>query len=75
MKEIFENSPNGVIYFSLGSNLKSSALPESIKRELVNMFSELKETVVWKFEESMSDLPKNVHIIQWIPQQSVLGKH
>ncbi|XP_045454501.1 UDP-glucosyltransferase 2-like [Melitaea cinxia] len=73
LKEIFDNSSNGVIYFSLGSNLKSSALPESIKRELINMFSELKETVIWKFEKFMPDLPKNVHIIKWVSQQSVLA--
>ncbi|CAH2095521.1 unnamed protein product [Euphydryas editha] len=73
LKEIFDNSSNGVIYFSLGSNLKSSSLPESIKRDLVQMFSEFKETVIWKFEKSIPDLPQNVHIIPWIPQQSVLS--
>lgn len=73
LNEIFDNSSNGVIYFSLGSNLKSSSLPESIKRDLVKMFSELKETVIWKFEKSIPDLPINIHIIQWTPQQSVLA--
>ncbi|XP_064074041.1 UDP-glycosyltransferase UGT5-like [Vanessa tameamea] len=73
MKEIVENAPHGVIYFSMGSNLKSSNIPDKLKRELLDMFSEFKETVIWKLEKTIPDLPKNVHISPWVPQQSLLA--
>lgn len=67
-----DRAKNGVIYFSMGSNLKSKDLPDNVKRELLNMFGGLKYTVIWKFEEVLSDVPKNVHILQWAPQPSIL---
>ncbi|XP_050355093.1 UDP-glucosyltransferase 2-like [Nymphalis io] len=73
LKEIIDNATNGVIYFSMGSNLKSSNIPDNIKRELLNMFSDLKETVIWKLEKTIPDLPKNVYISPWVPQQSLLA--
>lgn len=68
-----DNAKYGVIYFSLGSNLKSKDLPEHYKKNLLKMFGELKQTVIWKFEEALPKLPKNVHILQWAPQTSILG--
>ncbi|XP_046971944.1 UDP-glucosyltransferase 2-like [Vanessa cardui] len=73
MKEIVDNAPHGVIYFSMGSNLKSSNIPDHLKRKLLDMFSEFKETVIWKLEKTIPDLPKNVHISPWVPQQSLLA--
>lgn len=67
-------SKHGVIYFSMGSNLKSKDLPKEIKEGLLKMFSQLKQTVLWKFEENLSPLPENVHLLKWAPQQSILGK-
>lgn len=58
----------------MGSNLKSKDLPEVIKNEILEVFGSLKQTVLWKFEEKMANLPKNVHILDWAPQQSILGK-
>ncbi|KPJ17950.1 UDP-glucuronosyltransferase 2B15 [Papilio machaon] len=73
LKLIMDNAKNGVIYFSLGSNLKSKDLPDNIKNNLLKMFGELKQTVIWKFEEALPNLPKNVHILQWAPQTSILA--
>lgn len=73
LKILMDNAQNGVIYFSMGSFWKSKDLPANMIRELLQVFGELKETVLWKFEENLRDLPKNVHIIQWAPQQSILG--
>ncbi|KAJ2954877.1 hypothetical protein O0L34_g3198 [Tuta absoluta] len=68
-----DDAKDGVIYFSLGSNLKSKDFPESIKKDLIKVFAELKEVVLWKFEEQYEDLPKNVHVTKWAPQQSILA--
>lgn len=38
-------------------------------------FAELPYDVLWKFEnKSLANLPKNVIINKWLPQQDVLGK-
>ncbi|CAK1594086.1 unnamed protein product [Parnassius mnemosyne] len=73
LKNIMDNSKNGVIYFSLGSNVRSKDLPDIIKRKLINIFSQLEQTVLWKFEEDFPDLPKNIHVLKWAPQQSILA--
>ncbi|RVE44214.1 hypothetical protein evm_011113 [Chilo suppressalis] len=73
LQQIMDNATHGVIYFSMGSMLKSKTIPLEIKKGLLAMFGELKQTVLWKFEEELSDLPKNVHIVQWAPQQSILA--
>lgn len=42
--------------------------------ELLQMFGELQQTVIWKFEDnSLQDVPMNVHIVNWAPQPSILG--
>lgn len=69
-----DNAKNGVIYFSMGSNLKSADWPEETKQNLLKMLGGLKQTVLWKFEEQLSDPPKNVHISKWFPQLSILCK-
>lgn len=58
----------------MGSNLKSDSLPDEVKRGLLKMFGGLKYTIIWKFETVLPDLPKNVHILQWAPQTSILCK-
>ncbi|KAH9636330.1 hypothetical protein HF086_012595 [Spodoptera exigua] len=73
LKKIMDNAKNGVIYFSLGSNLKSKNLPDELKKGLLEVFGGLKQTVLWKFEENLPNQPKNVHIVQWAPQQSLLA--
>ncbi|GBP21513.1 Ecdysteroid UDP-glucosyltransferase [Eumeta japonica] len=73
LKKIFDNAKNGVIYFSMGSNLKSKDMSDYTKRGLLEMFGTLKQTVLWKFEEELRDLPHNVHIVKWAPQPSILS--
>lgn len=70
-----DNASHGVIYFSLGTMMKGSTLPDELKRGFLKTFSELKQTIIWKFEQKLSDLPNNVHIVEWAPQQSILGKN
>ncbi len=50
-------------------------MPEHVRRAFVQTFSKLKERVIWKWEkdEGMPDLPKNVKLVKWAPQQDLLG--
>ncbi|XP_068211135.1 UDP-glycosyltransferase UGT5-like isoform X2 [Palaemon carinicauda] len=65
---------DGFIFFSLGSVVKSTDLPEENRQMLVKVFSSLKQRVLWKWDaDSMPGLPPNVKIMKWLPQQDILG--
>ncbi|KAG5885585.1 hypothetical protein JTB14_003783 [Gonioctena quinquepunctata] len=66
---------NGVIYFSLGSNVKSSLITGNLRNQFLGTFAELPHKVLWKFETSLDNLPPNVKIIKWAPQQDILADH
>ncbi|CAH1953717.1 unnamed protein product [Acanthoscelides obtectus] len=75
LKQFLDNAKQGVIYFSLGSNVLSAGLTENLRKVLMEAFSELPYQVLWKFEDDkLPGKPKNVEIRKWIPQQDVLGK-
>jgi hypothetical protein len=58
----------------MGSFVQGSAMPETMRQSLVQAFSKLKQRVLWKYEtEEMTDLPPNVKLSKWLPQQDVLG--
>ncbi|XP_013134139.1 PREDICTED: UDP-glucuronosyltransferase 3A1-like [Papilio polytes] len=73
LQDLLDSSRNGVVYFSMGSVLKSAALPRKTKQELLKVLGSLPYTVLWKFEEQLEGLPKNVHIRPWMPQASILA--
>ncbi|CAH4027589.1 unnamed protein product [Pieris brassicae] len=73
LQKVMDSAKHGVVYFSLGTMLRSSALPEGKTRELLDAFGTLKQTVIWKYEDPLTNVPKNVHVIQWAPQPSILA--
>ncbi|KAL0818835.1 hypothetical protein ABMA28_008155 [Loxostege sticticalis] len=73
LQTIMDSSKHGVIYFSMGSTWQSKDIPTAVKEALLKMFGELKETVVWKYEEDLPNVPPNVHIVKWAPQHSILA--
>lgn len=76
LKEFLDNTKEGVVYFSLGSNVKSINIPQTVRNILIETFAELPYKVLWKFENTtLPNLPKNVIIKQWLPQQDILGKY
>ncbi|XP_047503002.1 UDP-glycosyltransferase UGT5-like [Penaeus chinensis] len=50
-------------------------LPEvRYRRVLVNVFGSLRQRVLWKWDvDSMVDLPPNVRLGKWLPQQDILS--
>ncbi|XP_071879136.1 UDP-glycosyltransferase UGT5-like [Bombus fervidus] len=67
------DTTNGFIYFSLGSNVRSASLPLEIQRLFCDVFAKLPYKVVWKFEEELPGKPDNVYIGKWLPQQTILA--
>lgn len=75
LQNYLDNAKEGVIYFSLGSNVKSKSLPEEQFKKFMNTFSQLPYKILWKFEnEHLPEKPQNVEIRKWLPQQDVLRK-
>jgi glucuronosyltransferase len=69
-----DNATEGFILFSLGSNVKSSKLPQERITAILGVLSKLKVKVLWKFEkEDLPGRPANVKISKWLSQQDVLG--
>ncbi|XP_016950387.1 UDP-glucosyltransferase 2 [Drosophila biarmipes] len=64
----------GVIYFSLGSNVRSNNLAEDRKKILIETFASLPQRILWKFEdEELPEKPSNVLISKWFSQQDILA--
>jgi len=60
----------------MGSNLRSSLMPEEKRIALLAAFGELKQRVIWKYEEeSLPGQPDNVMISNWVPQMDILGEN
>ena len=63
-----DNSKNGVIYMSLGSNVKSSKLSQRFVNIFLHVFKTLDYDVIWKWEsDEMENQPDNVLISKWLP--------
>jgi hypothetical protein len=73
LQTYLDASTEGVILFSLGSNLESKSLAPKERDAILNAFTKIKQNVIWKFEAELSNIPKNVKILKWLPQQDLLG--
>ncbi|KAJ3667212.1 hypothetical protein Zmor_002612 [Zophobas morio] len=74
LQAYMDNAEKGVIYFSLGSNMKSVLLPKEKQQEILRALAKIPYNVLWKWEnDDLDDKPKNVLIRKWFPQNDVLG--
>jgi hypothetical protein len=73
LQEYMDNATDGVVLFSMGSNLKSKDLTLDVRRSILGAFSKLKEKVLWKFETDLPEASPNVKVMKWLPQQDILG--
>ncbi|KAK4881464.1 hypothetical protein RN001_004783 [Aquatica leii] len=73
LQHILDNANQGIIYFSLGSIVKSVDISQQFRKIVLDAFRELPYLVLWKFEnEILSDKPANVIISKWFPQRDIL---
>lgn len=64
----------GVIYLSLGSVGRATSLPSKYRQVLTRALGKLEQRVVWKYKgEVEEDLPDNVLVREWVPQQDILA--
>ncbi|KAJ9601563.1 hypothetical protein L9F63_000306, partial [Diploptera punctata] len=74
LQKYIDDAPDGVIYFSMGSNLKSSNMREETVRAFTGAFSKLKQRIIWKWEaDSIPGQPPNLKLAKWLPQSDILA--
>ena len=74
LDDFLSGAEEGFIYFSMGSVVDTDLMPEDTRRKFLNAFKRLKQRVVWKWNSGkMDDLPANVRVNKWLPQQDILG--
>ncbi|XP_062549715.1 UDP-glycosyltransferase UGT5-like [Armigeres subalbatus] len=74
LQRYLDEAKEGVIYFCMGSNLKSIHFPEEKRNAFLKVFSKLKQRVLWKFEdETMTNKSSNLKVKAWMPQNDILA--
>jgi len=74
LKKFLDESDNGIIYVSFGTNIKSKDLDQELLDIIINVFKDLNQNVVWKFEtDNLPNKPDNVMIQKWLPQADLLA--
>ena len=67
-----DQSKEGVVVVSFRSVI--SALPDNVLAKFAEAFSSLKENVVWRFKHvSRFEVPANVRLVKWLPQNDLLA--
>ncbi|CAH0559940.1 unnamed protein product [Brassicogethes aeneus] len=75
LQDFMDKSRNGVVYFSLGSNVQVLELPKDKLNAILNTFKNIKYDVVFKInKDTLDNKPKNVLTRKWVPQGAIL-KH
>lgn len=71
-------STHGFVYFSFGSMVKIESFPMNLLNIFYNSMSKISPIRVLmkiaKPDELPPGLPKNVHVLPWVPQVKVLRK-
>ncbi|KAL5242909.1 hypothetical protein ACI65C_010319, partial [Semiaphis heraclei] len=70
--EFIEQSSHGVIYFTFGSTVKMSSIPEHIRNAFIDALAKIPQRVLWKYEDELENKPKNVMVKKWLPQRDIL---
>uniref|UniRef100_A0A1I8N526 UDP-glucuronosyltransferase n=1 Tax=Musca domestica TaxID=7370 RepID=A0A1I8N526_MUSDO len=75
IRAIIDNSEQDIIYFSMGSNVKSKDFPPKTLQIFNEVFAQLPYTVLWKYENpQLPGKPSNVFINPWYPQADILAE-
>lgn len=69
-----DTTRHGVVYFSLGSVIRSADIPRETVTLLLSTLADIEQTVLWKWEDDqLPALPENVIVRKWFPQNDILS--
>lgn len=69
-----DGAKEGIIYFCLGSNIIGDMLEDNFLDTVIKAFGELPYKVLLKLDFQPENVPANVKIQKWMPQQDILRK-
>ncbi|KAF1751856.1 hypothetical protein GCK72_018410 [Caenorhabditis remanei] len=67
------------VFISYGTMVASKYMPDDYKHSMINLFKHNQNvTFLWKYEDAeekyiKENIPENVHLSKWFPQQSLLA--
>lgn len=73
--KFLDSAHEGVLYFSLGSMIKSMTMPQEKLDAILTVLGSIPRKVIWKWESD--ELPRkldNVMVKKWLPQFDVMSK-
>ena len=74
LRTFLDDAVAGAVYVSFGSAIKSSLMSKERLNVFLETFREISYPVIWKFDEdSIPNLPPNVILKKWLPQQDLLA--
>lgn len=74
IQSFIDTSEHGVVFFSLGSNLKTSNMPKDKQLAIINSLSKIKQRIIWKWDDENVKVDKNKFLIKnWFPQDAILA--
>lgn len=74
LEQFLDDAEEGVVYVSMGSNVRSADLRVDKRNAIIAALGKLRQRVLWKFEtDAIADLLPNVRTEKWLPQSAVLG--
>uniref|UniRef100_A0A182J7J1 UDP-glucuronosyltransferase n=1 Tax=Anopheles atroparvus TaxID=41427 RepID=A0A182J7J1_ANOAO len=74
IKSFIEQSKHGVIYFSMGSNLKPSKMDRQKRDDIIRVLSGVKQNIIWKWDDDTLVLDKGKFLLgKWFPQDDILA--
>lgn len=74
LQDYIDSATDGVIYFSFGSYINLSNLPEETLKVILNVIGKLKQKVILKWvPDDNVKLPQNIKTGSWLPQNDILG--
>jgi len=65
---------HGVVLFTMGFIFNPNVVPTQFVNTFMEAFGRLPQKVLVKFNGPIDYVPPNVKVLDWIPQQDVLGK-
>lgn len=73
IQEFIDSAEHGVVYFSLGGNLRPSKMSNDKKQHIISTLLKLKQKIIWKWDEKLDVDEMQIMIRKWLPQDDILA--
>ncbi|KAK7582379.1 hypothetical protein V9T40_013824 [Parthenolecanium corni] len=74
IEKFINESKHGVVYFCMGSLLRSETFTEEKRDAFLYAFSKIPQRVLWKWEaDNLPGKSDNIMTVKWMPQRDVLA--